>query len=399
MGAVALNRKSSFNTVEEVAHLDPRSPFDPETGLPKSGHRYSFQVGDGIGNLIQRCLTRNSRHSFVAGRTGTGPHVWLDSVAIQAKSDQGPHLRWSTGLLFDNIHSVGAPPASGELRVQNAHNSGSSHGWTGAQVMFWNSESPMVSDAPGGSMNWVVGGIGAKRESSKTPAEPFGIWQFSTGTVKPRSLYLQQLKDRLGAAAVEAVTTGPQRNGRLTKAMLKWQGNGKLSSYQDDPTCSTGTPSARSACCPKSCTVCGGSGVPSECLAGPIVTGTRSCLEFGPPCFRPDPSCAWGVPSASGSSCCPRTCTKCGGSGVPAECRTGSITRSCAEFPAPCRMIDPTCKAGVIAATSTTDTTPEYCCTADCKQCGGAGCSGAGTACCTGSITNSCATSMAPCTL
>jgi hypothetical protein len=404
MSAVHMSGMSSFNTVEEVAHLDPRSPIDPDSGLPNSGHRYSFQPGDGIGNLFQRCFARDARHSFVTGSLATGPHVWLDSVAIEANADQGPHFKWATGLLFDNIYnheSVLATqvfPNGGGVRVHNAHNGGTSHGWTGAQVMIWNSESALVADAPVGAMNWVVGGIGVKNESTKTPSEPFGIWQFSHTTVKPRSLYLQQLRDRKGQAALEAVTTPQQRNGRLTAAMLRWQGQGKLADFQDDPTCASGTPDTNSgACCPSTCAECGGSGLPEECRAGPILSGTRSCLEVGPPCFRPDPTCRWG--KSSSTHCCPSTCSRCGGSNLPAECRTGSVTRSCAEYPATCKFVDPECKSGVVAAVSVTDTTPAFCCDADCKQCGGTGCSSAGTGCCTGSIAASCDVAMPPCAL
>lgn len=54
----------------------------------------------------------------------------LDSLAINTLNDDGPHHRWSTGLLFDNIKT-------GLINVQNRADSGSGHGWTGAQVMLW----------------------------------------------------------------------------------------------------------------------------------------------------------------------------------------------------------------------------------------------------------------------
>jgi hypothetical protein len=397
MSAASLNSGSSFNTVEEVAHIKPQSPISP-TGLPNSSHRYSFSPGDGVGNLFQRVYTQQSRHSFVAGTKATGPHVWLDAVAHEALSDQGPHLRWATGLLYDNVFSQGTSLSDGSIRVHNAKNGGTSHGWTGAQVMLWNNEGKLVCDGPAGGMNWVVGGIGVQEESASSPEEPFGIWQFSKTTVKPRSLYLQQLKDRLGQAAVDNVTTPEQRNGRLFKALKKWKGQGLLASWQDDPTCASGTPDTTgSACCPGTCAVCGGSGLPAECRAGPIVAGTRSCLEYPAPCFRPDPDCEWGLRSGSGTYCCPKSCTQCGGSGQPAECRTGNVTRSCGKYPGPCKMVDPECASGVIAATDFADPTPEYCCSGDCSQCGGIGCGAAGTACCVGSLTSTCDASMPAC--
>jgi hypothetical protein len=410
MSAVALGEGSSFNTIEEVAHLWPKSPIKAN-GLPNAGHRYSFNQGKGVGNLFQRCYTMDARHSFVTGRWATGPHVWLDSVAVEANADQGPHLYWATGLLYDNIYTENSSLALQEwgqeglgVRVLNAGNGGTSHGWTGAQVMIWNSEAPLTADAPAGGMNWVVGGIGRKNGGS---GEPFGIWQFSSTTVKPRSLYLQQLKDRLGDNAVKAIATPEQRNGRLTKALLKWAGQGKLKDYQDDPTCASGTAgSDNAACCPPAptCTDCGGSGLPAECRSGSILTGTRSCLETGYPCFRPDPTCKWGKGNSStiatSTHCCDKNCAQCGtSSSLPPECRTTQITRSCAEYPAPCKLVDPECDSGVIAATSSVDTEPAFCCGSGCSQCGGTGCGGAGEGCCTGSITMSCSTNMPPCTL
>jgi hypothetical protein len=411
--AVRLDAQSSFNTVEEVAHVDPKSPIDPDTGLPNSSHRYSFIPGDGVGNLFQRCYTRQSRHSFVTGARATGPHVFLDCAAVEANAEQGPHFKWATGLLFDNVYSApssiaaATSPLAGGIRVCNNWAGGTSHGWTGAQVMLYNCESALVADAPGGAMNWVVGGIGTMHEASKnTPInEPFGIWQHNATIVKPRSLYLQQLKDRFGSTALANVATPQQQNGRLKEALLRWKGEGALSAYQDDPTCSAGTAASDSAaCCPKDCGVCAETSVRPECRPLAILNGSRSCLEVGPPCRRPDPTCRWGLNETSNpTACCPSSCPACGGSGLPAECRTGNLTRSCAEYPAPCRLFDPECKAGVIRsadpdpADENIELVPAICCPADCTQCGGVGCSSAGQNCCSSDSSDSCDASMAPC--
>mgnify|MGYP004153189883 CR=1 FL=1 len=54
-------------------------------------------------------------------------------------------------------------------------------------------------------MNWTVGCVGAMNEGGWTTAEPFGWWESHGTPVEPRSLYLAQLRDRLGEAAVEDV--------------------------------------------------------------------------------------------------------------------------------------------------------------------------------------------------
>lgn len=216
--AVVIEGQASFNTVEEVACLDPKSEI---TG----GRRYPFAVNGGVGNLFQRCFARHGRHNFVTGARVTGPHAWLDSLAVENHADDGPHHRWATGLLFDNIQA-------GSLKVQNREDSGSGHGWAGAQTLFWNAvASEIIADAPTGAMNYAVGCVGKRAEGNWAPDEPFGLWESHGTSVMPRSLYLQQLKDRLGPAAVENVTVPAQRTGRIWTALERWAGEGRLADY------------------------------------------------------------------------------------------------------------------------------------------------------------------------
>ena len=106
-----------------------------------------FNVSDGIGNLFQRCYSEEARHDFVTGSRVTGPNVWLDSLSLDSTNDDGPHHRWSTGVLLDNVLSF-------KMHVENRHDSGSGHGWSGAQVLFWNGLAEAIRcDAPRGAMN------------------------------------------------------------------------------------------------------------------------------------------------------------------------------------------------------------------------------------------------------
>jgi len=216
--AVLIENASNFNTVEETAMLDPKSKI---TG----GRRYPFHVAGGMGNLFQRCYARGGRHNFVSGSRVTGPNVWLDCAADENHADDGPHHRWATGLLFDNT-------SSSELHVQNRKDAGSGHGWAGAQVLFWNADaSELICDAPTGAMNYAVGCVGARTQGSWAPEEPFGIWESLGANVQPRSLYLQQLQDRLGPAAVMAVTVPAQRTGEIFDALRSWAGEGRLADH------------------------------------------------------------------------------------------------------------------------------------------------------------------------
>ena len=198
----------NFITVQDCAYIDPKSQV---TG----GRRYPFAVQEGLGNLFQRCYAINGRHDFVTGSRVTGPNVFLDGLAESARSDIGPHHRWATGSLFDNLRGA-------STRVWNRGNSGTGHGWSGAQTMFWNISSYSSEfrvDSPLGSRNWGIGCIGTNQTGE-------GYWE-SWGThVQPRSLYLQQLGERLGQAAVDEVTIPEQRSGDIYDLLATWGGQG-----------------------------------------------------------------------------------------------------------------------------------------------------------------------------
>jgi hypothetical protein len=97
--------------------------------------------------------------------------------------------------------------------------------------MFWNTRAnTMVCDSPEGAKNWAVGAVGTFEPSDSVREEP--CQRVSSGPsgqrVNPRSLYLRQLQDRLGPAAVEAITSEAQRSGRIWTELEEWAGRGSL---------------------------------------------------------------------------------------------------------------------------------------------------------------------------
>jgi hypothetical protein len=192
-GLVNLSTMSRFNTVEDCAMIDPKS-------ITTGGRKYSFNLeGNATSNLFQRCMTWGGRHDLVSGSKVPGPNVFLDCSSENTRADIGPHHRWSTGQLYDNIYG-------GQIRVQNRGASGSGHGWSGAQTLFWNAysyTSDILVSSPFGARNWGIGNIGKKQNGN-------GYWE-SWGThVLPRSLYLQQLRERLGDSAVANIAIPQQ---------------------------------------------------------------------------------------------------------------------------------------------------------------------------------------------
>lgn len=186
--AVHIASSASWITVDSCKMLDAKSMI---TG----GRRYSFNV-DGQRNLVQNCTTRRGRHDYVNGSRTCGPNVFYNCTSTFQNSDIGPHHRWSTGILFDNILG------NGSQDVQNRLDSGSGHGWSGGQIMFWNCTAGkmIVQDPPGDARNWAIG-------CKSSVITNVGDWTTELlGTVESKgtfisgipSLFQAQLNERLG---------------------------------------------------------------------------------------------------------------------------------------------------------------------------------------------------------
>ena len=188
---VTVGRHARAVTVQDCSYLDPVSRI---TGA----RRYAFNLSGQLA-LVQRCFAERGRHDFVMHARVPGPNVFLDCLAEDARSDSGPHHRWATATLHDNVVVRG-----NALNVRNRGNSGTGHGWAGANMVFWNCEATTVTcQMPPTANNWAIGCTGAQRGD--------GHWDSHGAPVAPRSLYLAQLAERLGQAAVEAVTEPGQR--------------------------------------------------------------------------------------------------------------------------------------------------------------------------------------------
>ena len=202
---VNIHSMSVFNTVQDCAMIDPKS-------ITTGRRKYSFNISNGsTGNLIQRCVSWGGRHDYVTGSRVPGPNVFLDCVAENTFADIGPHHRWSTGVLFDNVYG-------GQIRVQNRKAMGSGHGWAGVQTLFWNcfsAKGDFKVEKPTGAMNWGIGCSGLKQSGE-------GYWESWGTPVAPRSLYLKQLEERSGMEAVKRITTPEQRTGGIWDSLSRW---------------------------------------------------------------------------------------------------------------------------------------------------------------------------------
>jgi hypothetical protein len=210
-GLANIGRDAKWVTVQDCSCLDPVS-------IITGGRRYSYNIMGEL-SLVQRCYSREGRHDFALDSRVPGPNVFLDCRAERAHDDAGPHHRWSTGTLFDNVQTH-------VIDLQDRLNMGSGHGWAGANSVMWNCRVDQfrLQDPPT-AHNWAIGTVGQQAEPSMTVGDeyrkrvpddyfaahplPDPAWGFdgsNHGTVespglpvRPRSLYLAQLRERLGA--------------------------------------------------------------------------------------------------------------------------------------------------------------------------------------------------------
>ena len=185
--AVNILDNASWITVENCKMQDAKSTID-------GGRRYSFNI-NGQRSLVKNCFTKNGRHDYVNGSRTCGPNVFYNSSSIIQNSDIGPHHRWATGILFDNL------TGDGRMDVQNRQVMGSGHGWSGGQIMFWNCNAARmaIQDPPGDAINWAIGCICPDITNvGDATTEPLGFIESQNTHISAiPSLFIAQLNDRL----------------------------------------------------------------------------------------------------------------------------------------------------------------------------------------------------------
>ena len=172
-------------TVFNCSYLSPKSKI---TG----SRRYSFN-NDGQLNLVGDCFASEGRHDYVTGARVCGPNVFYNCKSVMAKADIGPHHRWASGTLFDNIIT------DGEINVQDRGNWGTGHGWAGVTQVIWNctvSRAAIQNPWTSGK-NYVIGLSGASYDG-RLKGRPVAIWEGTNQPgLTPASLYIAQLQEAI----------------------------------------------------------------------------------------------------------------------------------------------------------------------------------------------------------
>jgi len=164
--------------------------------------------GSGQMLLWQRCYSSNSvtYHVFVTQAAVPGPFVFLNFISAGTGYDCGPHQRWAAGVLIDHCTAASTSGSNTGIKLENRGTAGSGQGYGAGYSVIYNGDSKgIINEIPqvNHHYNWAIG-----RGSSAATfihRSDDGIFDTTNATVDPRSLYLEQLKERVGGAAVENI--------------------------------------------------------------------------------------------------------------------------------------------------------------------------------------------------
>lgn len=204
-----------LNTVNSISVTGRRITVDNVSilhTLPTIGAAKPADLnGSGQQILFNRCTIQGDNLFFFGtGAKVTGPVVVLNCT-FRGNGWIQPHQRWATGLLID-----GCNVPDGGIDFMNRGVMGSGHGWTIGWAVAWNCKAKSyLNQMPPGAANWVIGSIGEQQKraipgSNETGSIsynektmlPEGIYDSHNIPVAPVSLYLSQLKERLGKQAL-----------------------------------------------------------------------------------------------------------------------------------------------------------------------------------------------------
>jgi hypothetical protein len=175
--AVSVLETSKRITVEDCKSLSPVSEIGGQ-------RRYTF-LTTGQQTLFQRCYAEKGYHDFAVGYCAAGPNAFIQCESVLPYSFSGAIDSWASGVLFDVVNVD-----DNALRFGNRGQDANGAGWAAANSVFWNCSAARIDCyKPPTAQNWAFG--------SWSQFAGDGYWAESNNTITPRSLFYQQLKERL----------------------------------------------------------------------------------------------------------------------------------------------------------------------------------------------------------
>ena len=136
---------------------------------------------------------------MLGGQSTCGPNVFLNCSTTRPFSSSEPHSSLIVGSLYDNVRAPIALRLAKNVQVR----------WMGIHNYLWNCEGDFLCQKPPVGQNYAFGQIGVHALVFNTQLQDH---RYANGHIEswdehlePQSLYLKQLEERLGRAAVEAV--------------------------------------------------------------------------------------------------------------------------------------------------------------------------------------------------
>jgi hypothetical protein len=193
---VGTQRGAKWITVQDCVS---RAPVSRRLGA----RRFTFALRGQL-SLVQRCHSDEGRHSFMTGQPTASGNVFLDCRATSPFSSSEPHEQWANGTLYDNVQAPLTARFWKNITI----------GWAGANTVFWNCTGDFLVQKPPTAQNFSFGHLGVNAVIFNIPLQDStkenGHIESLGRHVTPRSLYLTQLRERLGEAAVRQVALATQ---------------------------------------------------------------------------------------------------------------------------------------------------------------------------------------------
>lgn len=188
---VTATASTKWVTIQDCVSREPVS-------IRAGARRFTYQLSGQLA-LVQRCFSQKGRHSFVMQNFSSSGNVFLNSEAVNPYSTSEPHSMWVNGALYDNIKAPLTARYWKDISI----------GWAGANIVFWNCEGDFLIQKPPTAQNYSFGHIGINavifNALLQDLSKPNGHVESLDTHVTPGSLYLTQLKERLGEEAVKNI--------------------------------------------------------------------------------------------------------------------------------------------------------------------------------------------------
>ncbi|CAO3613704.1 unnamed protein product [Cunninghamella echinulata] len=177
-------------TLSNCSHTFPSGNSTAKQSIIPIVGQFGFEISGQL-ILVEHCHVENSFHAYSYKGRIPGPNVIYKSECTGKLGDVGPHMKWSSGQLYDNCNF------EGQMIVQDRYDAGSGHGWSGANCVIWNTvaHSGMVVQKPPTAQNFLFGSSSA-RGKARIVHHPWAWEELPDTRVYPPSLYLAQLHDR-----------------------------------------------------------------------------------------------------------------------------------------------------------------------------------------------------------